>query len=134
MFDIIGKKWVYFLLSALLIIPGSVSLALWGLRLGIDFTGGTLLEIGLEKAAAGSNLPQSKENEEKKQISDFLKDTVEISTISRSGEKTYLLRTKQIENPKDKFEEIKKKLETAFGNVEQKRLETARKRDCPRTR
>src|SRR3990167_3467296 len=113
MFDIIGKKWVYFLLSALLIIPGSVSLALWGLRLGIDFTGGTLLEIGLEKAAAGSNLPQSKENEEKKQISDFLKDTVEISTISRSGEKTYLLRTKQIENPKDKFEEIKKKLETA---------------------
>lgn len=38
------RKWFY-LISLLVIIPGTVSLFLWGLKPSIDFTGGTLIEI-----------------------------------------------------------------------------------------
>lgn len=41
MLDIIGKKNIYFLISFLVIIPGIISLFLWGLKLSIEFTGGT---------------------------------------------------------------------------------------------
>jgi len=44
-FDIIGKKNWFFLLSALAIIPGLISIAMQGFNLGIDFTGGTLLDL-----------------------------------------------------------------------------------------
>jgi preprotein translocase subunit SecF len=39
--DIIGKRYYYFLLSAIVIIPGLISLILFGLKLGPDFTGGS---------------------------------------------------------------------------------------------
>ena len=43
--DIVGRRYWYFALSLLIIIPGIVGLALWRLPLGIDFTGGSLLEV-----------------------------------------------------------------------------------------
>ncbi len=39
--NIIGKKYWYFAFSLLIIIPGLISLLLWGLNLSIDFTGGS---------------------------------------------------------------------------------------------
>jgi len=44
-FDIVGKRKWFFLFSALIIVPGLVFLLLGGLRLGIDFTGGTIWEL-----------------------------------------------------------------------------------------
>ncbi|HET9947249.1 MAG TPA: protein translocase subunit SecF [Patescibacteria group bacterium] len=43
--NIIGKKNWYFALSLLVIIPGLLSLMFWGLRLSIDFTGGTQIKL-----------------------------------------------------------------------------------------
>lgn len=49
--DIIeNRRWGY-LLSLLVIIPGAIALAVWGINLGIDFTGGTLLELRLGREA-----------------------------------------------------------------------------------
>jgi preprotein translocase subunit SecF len=45
MFDIIGRRYWFFGLSLLVIVPGLIALALWGTPLSIDFTGGTLLEL-----------------------------------------------------------------------------------------
>ena len=45
MLNIVGRRYWYFGLSLLVIIPGMIALALWGLPLAIDFTGGSLLEI-----------------------------------------------------------------------------------------
>ncbi len=56
MLDIIGKRKWYFLLSALVIIPGlvaiGISFARYGapVRLGIDFTSGSLLEVRFDRA------------------------------------------------------------------------------------
>jgi preprotein translocase subunit SecF len=43
--NLIGKRKIWYTISLLLIVPGLISLALWGLKLGIDFTGGSQMEI-----------------------------------------------------------------------------------------
>ncbi len=45
MFNIVGKRYLFFGISLATIIPGLLALVLWGLPLGIDFTGGALLEM-----------------------------------------------------------------------------------------
>ena len=45
MLNIVGRRYWYFGLSLLVIIPGMIALGLWGLPLAIDFTGGSLLEV-----------------------------------------------------------------------------------------
>jgi hypothetical protein len=55
MIDIIGKRYWYFALSLLVIVPGLISLALYGLPLAIDYTGGSMLELRLPAGAAPSS-------------------------------------------------------------------------------
>lgn len=43
--NLIGKRKIWYTISLLLIVPGLISLALYGLKLGIDFTGGSQMEI-----------------------------------------------------------------------------------------
>jgi len=47
MIDFIGNRRKAYLLSMLLIVAGVLSLAVFGLNLGIDFTGGTVLQFNL---------------------------------------------------------------------------------------
>lgn len=42
--------WLYILISSLVLVPGVYCLIRWGLRPSVDFTGGTVLEVKLEKA------------------------------------------------------------------------------------
>ncbi|MCA9389872.1 protein translocase subunit SecF [candidate division WWE3 bacterium] len=42
-------KWIYFAISGVVIIPGVISLALWGLRPSVDFIGGTVWELQLAR-------------------------------------------------------------------------------------
>ena len=48
--NIVGKRYWYFLLSLLIIVPGTLSLVTSGLKLGTDFTGGTEMTIQLPQA------------------------------------------------------------------------------------
>jgi preprotein translocase subunit SecF len=73
-FDIIGKRYWWFLLSALIIIPGLVSMAVQGFNLGIDFTGGTLLDLKFSHPVTVA------------EVRDVLKDNhLENSTIQLAG-------------------------------------------------
>jgi len=49
MLDLVGKRNLWFLLSALILIPGIISLAVNGLKQGIDFTGGTNWDLQFEQ-------------------------------------------------------------------------------------
>ncbi len=62
MIDIVGKKYWYFAISAILIIPGIISLAVWGLNLGIDFTGGTLLEYEFNQKVSRDEVTATRTN------------------------------------------------------------------------
>jgi preprotein translocase subunit SecF len=46
--NIIGKRYLFFLISGIIIIPGLIALILWGLKPAIDFTGGSMLEVQFE--------------------------------------------------------------------------------------
>lgn len=51
MLNLLGKRYFFFALSLLVILPGLV-LALFGLPLSIDFTGGSMLEVRFESGQA----------------------------------------------------------------------------------
>lgn len=44
-FDFIGRRKIWYILSAILILPGLLALAIWHLNVGIDFKGGTVQDI-----------------------------------------------------------------------------------------
>jgi preprotein translocase subunit SecF len=46
--NIVGKRYLYFLISLILIVPGLVGLVIWGLPLSIDFEGGSIVELRFE--------------------------------------------------------------------------------------
>lgn len=60
--DFLGKRKFTMILSAILLIVSIASLAINGLKLGIDFTGGTLVEVGYRQAADLTVLRQTLEN------------------------------------------------------------------------
>jgi preprotein translocase subunit SecF len=63
MIDILSKRYLYFAISLLVIIPGLIILAARGLPLSIDFTGGSLLEVDFEGTSlANADLIQVYEN------------------------------------------------------------------------
>ncbi len=47
---VVERKWLYFLLSGVLIVPGIAFLLLGGLKPGIEFLGGTLLDVRFSDA------------------------------------------------------------------------------------
>lgn len=57
MLNILGKRYYFFALSLLVIVPGLLTVIIGGLPLAIDFTGGSLLEVRFESG----KLPQPAE-------------------------------------------------------------------------
>ncbi len=114
MIDIIGKKWWYLIFSAIIIIPGLISLIIWGIRPAIDFTGGTLLEFQFLKKESQI------ENSDLRKVLE--KEELEIGSIQQSGENTFLVRLKSLE--KDKSQKLFSGLSENFGEVKQIRSET----------
>ena len=49
--NFIGNRKIALIFSGILMILSIGSLAVRGLQMGIDFTGGTLIEVGYQKAA-----------------------------------------------------------------------------------
>jgi len=63
-FDFMGKRKVATVISSLLIVISITSLITQGLNLGIDFTGGTLVEVGYSEAVELDLIRQSLSNSE----------------------------------------------------------------------
>lgn len=116
MLDIVGKRYWYFALSLVIIIPGLISLLVWGLPLGIDFTGGSLWQVQLP-AASGPVQPA----EVKQIFTDFgYTDALVQTSTSEKLDDTVIIRAKQI-SQEDKTA-IETALEAKFGgqSVEQR--------------
>jgi len=57
--NIIGRRNVYFALSAIVIVPGIAFILMGGLRKGIDFTGGTLMEYKIPQVVSTASIRQA---------------------------------------------------------------------------
>jgi preprotein translocase subunit SecF len=109
--DIIKNRYLYFLISLIVIIPGMVGLAIWGLPWAIDFTGGSMLEVKFEAGKApqpaeiikvydGFNIaePQVQSSEQdtiiirSKDINEETKDLIVAEMIKKFNSKVEILR------------------------------------------
>lgn len=80
--NIINRRKIWYLLSAVLIVPGIIALILWGLKFGIDFRGGTQMEIQFSKSVSVDKINKS--------LSNIGLNTVNIIS---AGNNSYLIRT-----------------------------------------
>ncbi len=88
MFDIVKRRYWYFGLSLLVIVPGLIALALWGLPLSIDFTGGTLLEVQFAQTTRPLEPAQIRQV--------FTENGFPDSTVQTSGTDTAIIRSKEL--------------------------------------
>ena len=58
-FDIAGRGKIWFIISLLIIVPGLISMATRGFNFGIDFTGGTIIDLKFEKPVAIAQVRES---------------------------------------------------------------------------
>jgi preprotein translocase subunit SecF len=86
MIDFVNKKQWFFLISAIIIIAGIVSLAVFGLKPGIDFAGGTSMTIRFSPPAEQSQLRQ--------EMADL---GYSEATIQNAGEGSFIIRVREIE-------------------------------------
>ncbi|PLX25879.1 protein translocase subunit SecF, partial [Candidatus Parcubacteria bacterium] len=102
MYNIIEKKKIWFTFSGVLVALSILALAIWGLRLGIDFTGGSLLEISYSQARPEIN-----------QIEDTLNELeIQSLRVQPSNETEYLLRFENVD------ETTHQQILEGLGNIE----------------
>lgn len=111
--NIIGKKYWYFLFSLIIIVPGVISLLLWGLNLSVEFTGGSNITL---------SLPNKVSNENVKAISTiFSQNKIKIQGITTSGNQV-LIKSTPVDQKTDVT--ITTQINNKLGKVEQQSYET----------
>ncbi|HLQ33942.1 MAG TPA: protein translocase subunit SecF [Chloroflexota bacterium] len=112
MSDLMGKRNWFFALSALIIVPGVASLILFGLRLGIDFTGGSLLQYKFTQQVQAGDVKQV-------YASAGIPD-VEVQTTV--DQQTAIVRAPSLDVTQ--IEEAENALKAKFGNVTRESADT----------
>lgn len=113
MLDIIGKRNWYFAFSLLIIVPGIISLLLYGLKLSIDFTGGSRTVL---------QYPQAVNEQKVEQIRNvFEENNVEVVTLQPSEDQV-IIRTKPLDDKQNA--KILTDLKEKTGDVRQENFET----------
>ena len=113
MLDLVGKRYYWFLLSLLVIVPGLISLAVHGLNLSIDFTGGTLWELQM------SRLVQPGE------VRDVLAaHGYPDSIVQTSQDNVVLIRMKELKEGSPEKAELAAALRERFGDFTELRIES----------
>ncbi len=111
MVNIIGHRKFWLIIAGSLVVASIVAVSLWGLKFGIDFTGGSLLELSFENRPATSDLASD--------LANFGAEEVSIQPV---GDQGVLLRFKTVDEAK--HQEILKHLEEKFGKVQEQRFES----------
>ncbi len=109
--DIVGRRNWYFLLSLLIILPGIISMATVGFRLGIDFAGGNQLNLVFKQPVQATDV--------QREIDTF---NVE-GTVQQAGPNQVLITTKPLTSKQDT--DIRSALDEKFGGIDQGRSSTA---------
>ncbi len=110
--DWLKYKKIYFAFSGLLILAGIFSLVNWGLKLGVDFRGGTIIEYKFKEPVSTEAITREVE-----------KRGMEITSIQPTGKSSYLFRLPPIKaEEKGKVAEILESL--TKSEVDELRFET----------
>ncbi len=108
-------RWLYVGISLLFIIPGLVSLILFGLKPAIDFTGGSLLEVRFIQVDEDVQLTQD-------ELKAVLNDVYQLDSVQQSGSNQLILKGKEMPNEQKNL--VMESITTKYGEVEELRFET----------
>lgn len=111
--NIIDKKYLYFIISLIIIIPGIISLTLFGLRRAIDLTGGSRLELKF----------QSTINNQQSIINNILREQgIETSSIQEARGNIFIIRTRPLDQ--NTHQKIENAIQKKFPTVKELSFET----------
>ena len=110
MFDIVGKRFRFFLISGVVILIGIVSLAVFGLKAGIEFSSGSLLTLSFDEEVELSLIRQELDNL-----------GYANAIIQTTGEGDFLIRTTEL--TAEEKDQLKEALEANFGPVSERGFE-----------
>ena len=107
--NIIGNKNIFLTISGILVLGSLISIAVWGLKFGIDFTGGSLLEV--EFIAVRPDAAKIRQSLEPFSIGNI--------TVQPTGERGMILRFAHVDEGKhQQILEALSKIESAGQGVE----------------
>lgn len=104
-------RWLYFFISSVVILSGMYSLVRYGVKFGVEFTGGTLTEYKLKNSIDQPVLEKLFEDQ-----------GIELSSVQKTGSGSYILKFGIISN--DQRNAVKSSLEEVSGGVEELRFES----------
>ncbi|MCX6762255.1 MAG: protein translocase subunit SecF [Candidatus Moranbacteria bacterium] len=109
MYNILGKRKYFYTISGTLMLLSVIALSVWGLKYGLDFTGGTLMEVQNVKAQSGD-------------IKDILISAgVNDAVISPTQNNAFLVR--YASSSDEKNQEVLKKLREKYPDLKNTRLD-----------
>ena len=106
MLDILGKRYLFFAISALLIVPGLIVMAIFGMPMSIDFQGGTMMDIRFNSGTAPTT---------EQVLAVYNEMGVEDAQVTTSGADTLVIRSSSIEETQRA--ELVRQLEAATGDT-----------------
>ncbi len=109
--NIIKYRNFFFAFSLAIIIPGLIALKVWGLKLGIDFAGGTLWEIKFAQNVKATDVQKQIEAQ-----------NVKVSTAANTAPDSVLIKIKA--SNEDTINQIKSKLSQDYGQTQDLSLST----------
>ena len=120
MFNIVKHRYWYFAISVLLIVPGLISLVLFGLRTGIDFAGGTVWDI----LVPDRTTPISQEEVRKVFDAAGVESSPQLSPPDAQNRVFISVRTPEVREGSPQKTQIQDELQRAFPGAVLVRFET----------
>lgn len=110
MIDWMKYRWLYLLISGTIILSGIFSLVKWGLPLGVEFKGGTLVEYKFSKDVPQDGIEKIVKSEQ-----------IDIVSIQKTANDTYLLKLGQVSSAQRSI--LKTDIQKLGVNVDELRFE-----------
>lgn len=120
MIDLVRRRYLFFAISLLLIVPGLISLLVFGLRVGIDFAGGTLWDLVIPNRST----PVSTEEIRQVFAGAGIEANVQVSPPNAQNQVLSSVRTPEIQESSDEKNRVEAALSQAYPGVELARFET----------
>jgi preprotein translocase subunit SecF len=111
-----SKRKLWFTISLLVIIPGLISLIFSGLKLGIDFTGGTLWEVRFSEPATAIEIEST--------LRGAGVDTVIVQRSGPATDETFLIRMPEVTEGSARKTELVQALEKSVGPFTEREYST----------
>lgn len=100
-----GKRHLWFTISGIMLVPCILALAFWGLRFGIDFTGGSAWEIRFTEPVSTGSIMQV--------LVDSGRAEASVQQVGEATENRYLIRIRELVEGSAE----KQQLETSLGTL-----------------